>query len=62
MADWATESHQICVIDRDRQVLEEKQIEHSGSGVSQLIELPLKRSGDRPISRVEQRGRCGPNR
>ena len=23
--DWATESHQICVIDRDRQALEEKQ-------------------------------------
>ena len=46
--DWATESHQICMIDRDRQVLEEKQIEHSGSGISQLIELLLKRSGDRP--------------
>ena len=62
MADWATEPHQICVIDRDRQALEEKQIEHSGSGVSQLIELLLKRSGDRPISWFQQRGRCGPNR
>ena len=46
--DWATESHQVCMIDRDRQVLEEKQIEHSGSGISQLVELLLKRSGDRP--------------
>ena len=46
--DWATESHQICIIDRDRQVLEEKQIEHSGSGIAQLIELLLKRSGNRP--------------
>ena len=46
--DWAAESHRICVIDRDRQVLEEKQIEHSGRGISQLIELLLKRSGDRP--------------
>ena len=46
--DWAAESHQICMIDRDRQVLEEKQIEHSGSGIAQLIELLLKRSGNRP--------------
>lgn len=46
--DWAAESHQICMIDRDRQVLEEKQIEHSGSGIAQLIDLLLKRSGNRP--------------
>ena len=26
--DWATESHEVCVLDSDRQILETKQIEH----------------------------------
>ena len=46
--DWATESHEVCVLDSERQILEEKQIEHSGSGIAQLIELLLKQSGGRP--------------
>ena len=46
--DWATESHEVCVLDSERQILETKQIEHSGSGIAQLIELLLKQSGGRP--------------
>ena len=46
--DGATQFHQVCLIDAERQVLEEKQIEHSGSGMAQLIELLMQRSGGRP--------------
>lgn len=46
--DWATAFHQVCLIDAERQVLEVKQIEHSGSGIAQLIELLMRRSGGRP--------------
>ena len=46
--DWATETHQICVIDANRQILEQKKIEHSGSGMAQVVELLMKLSGNRP--------------
>ena len=46
--DWATEIHQVCVMSADRQVLEQKKIEHSGSGMAQVVELLMKLSGNRP--------------
>jgi transposase len=46
--DWATEVHQVCVMNADRQVLEQKKIEHSGSGMAQVVELLMKLSGNRP--------------
>lgn len=46
--DWATELHQVCVLDGDRQILQEKKIEHSGSGIAELVEMLLKISGNRP--------------
>jgi hypothetical protein len=46
--DWATEAHQVCAIGPDREVLKEKQVEHSGTGIAQLIELLLKQSGHQP--------------
>lgn len=46
--DWATEAHQVCVIGPDRDVLKEKQVEHRGAGIAQLIEILLKQSGHQP--------------
>lgn len=46
--DWATEFHQVCILDANREILAERQFEHSGNGIAQLIELLLKLSGDRP--------------
>ena len=31
--DWATEQHQACILDAQGQVLEQRKIEHSGSGI-----------------------------
>ena len=36
--DWATEEHQICVIDPDRQVIENKPIKHSGPALLELAD------------------------
>jgi transposase len=46
--DWATEFHQVCVINADRQILEQKAFEHSGGGIALLVEMLLKQSGNRP--------------
>ena len=34
--DWATEQHQICVVDGDGAVVDERQVAHSGAGISEL--------------------------
>src|SRR5262245_20971674 len=34
--DWATQSHQVCVIDGERRIVDERQVEHSGEGVDAL--------------------------
>jgi transposase len=39
--DWATESHQVCVIDPQRKVLSECSIEHSGDGLADLCQRLL---------------------
>jgi transposase len=46
--DWASESHEVCVLDTERRVIDRKTIEHSGTGVAQLCELLLKLSKDQP--------------
>lgn len=46
--DWATQFHQACVMDPERQVLKETEVEHSGAGIAQLVELLLKLSGNQP--------------
>jgi transposase len=35
--DWATDAHQVCVIDADRRILAEKTVEHSGVGIAEFI-------------------------
>lgn len=46
--DWATESHEVCVLDRERSIVDRKTIEHSGSGIAQLVESLLKLCGHEP--------------
>lgn len=46
--DWATESHEVCVLDRERSIVDRKTIEHSGSGITQLVECLLKLCGQEP--------------
>lgn len=36
--DWATQAHQFCVINPERQVLEERSVEHTGSAIAQSVE------------------------
>ena len=36
--DWATEGHQVCVVNSEGQVLAERVVEHSGLGLAQFIE------------------------
>jgi transposase len=49
--DWATQAHQMCVIDRDRNVLEERSFEHAGSAIGQCVEW-LTRISDGDPSRM----------
>ncbi len=46
--DWATEFHQVCVCDGERKIVREAKVEHSGSGIAQLVEMLLKLSGNQP--------------
>lgn len=46
--DWATESHEVCVLDRERNIAGRRTIEHSGSGIAQLAEYLLKLCGHEP--------------
>jgi len=46
--DWATESHQVCVLDRERHVLHERSIEHAGSAILELLDWLAMLSADHP--------------
>ena len=35
--DWATESHEACILDAGQRVIDRKAVEHSGSGIAQFI-------------------------
>jgi len=36
--DWASQNHEICLIDADGKTIKQKTIEHSVSGIAQLID------------------------
>lgn len=36
--DWATEAHQVCVLDGERRVLHERSIEHRGSAIQEFLD------------------------
>lgn len=36
--DWATESHEVCVLNAEQHVVDRRAVEHSGSGIAQFVE------------------------
>ncbi len=48
--DWATQAHQLCVIDAERHVLEERSVEHAGSAIAQCVEWLTRISDGDPAS------------
>src|SRR3954452_4229220 len=54
--DWAAESHEVCVLDAERRVIDRKTVEHRGAGVAQLCDLLLKLSNHQPSRVAEGRG------
>lgn len=36
--DWATEAHQVCLLSPQREILEERSVEHSGLGLAQFVD------------------------
>lgn len=46
--DWATQEHTICVMDGAQKVLDQRTVEHSGSGLQQLCDVLAKLSGGNP--------------
>jgi transposase len=46
--DWATESHEVCVLNAEQQVVDRKAVEHSGSGIAQFVEYLEKLSSGDP--------------
>jgi transposase len=49
--DWATEAHQVCVMDDGRRVVEERSVEHSGAALAELADR-LTRLADGDPARV----------
>lgn len=43
--DWATEEHQVCVIDPRRKVVDERRVKHSGTAITELGDI-LAKLGD----------------
>jgi transposase len=43
--DWATEAHQVCVVDRQGVVLKEREVEHSATGLAEFLQWIERLSG-----------------
>jgi transposase len=48
--DWATQEHQVCVLDVQGEMVEERTIAHSGQAVSEFLHWLLERTGCTPAS------------
>jgi hypothetical protein len=46
--DWATESHSVCVLDAERHMVDQREVEHSGAGIAMLVDCLQKLSGGEP--------------
>jgi transposase len=44
--DWATEAHQVCVLDADGKVVDEFAVAHSGAGLAQLVDTLTQLAGE----------------
>lgn len=43
--DWATQEHQVCVMDPKRRVLDERVVKHSGTGIAGFVDWLAKQAG-----------------
>lgn len=48
--DWATERHQVCVLDANRDVITERVVEHTGAGLAQFVSWLLSLTHNSPGS------------
>jgi len=48
--DWAKDEHTNCVLDSEQKVIERRTIEHSGTGLGQLVDLLTRLSASDPAS------------
>jgi transposase len=46
--DWATEAHQVCIMDGERHVIEERSVEHSGAALAELADRLTQLAGGDP--------------
>jgi len=46
--DWASQSHQVCLIDAQGKVREERTVAHGGAGIGELCDWLLARTGAQP--------------
>src|SRR5687768_3829000 len=46
--DWATEAHQVCLLDATGKILGEKSFEHGGEGMAELCAWLLALTGGQP--------------
>jgi hypothetical protein len=43
--DWATEAHQVCVVNDRGEIINERSVQHSGSTVAEFIDWLLRLCG-----------------
>jgi transposase len=48
--DWASETHQVCIVDAAGQILGEKAFAHGGAGLAELCQWPLGLTGGEPAA------------
>src|SRR5947207_15999123 len=48
--DWATESHKVCVLNSQRDLIAERVVEHSGAGLAQFVAWLLEITRNAPYS------------
>ena len=46
--DWATDAHDVCIVDREGRVVDRRQVAHTSAGVQGLIDALLLRAGGHP--------------
>src|SRR6266487_1384843 len=48
--DWATEAHQVCLLDRQGRLLEQRRIEHRAEAIATMIDRLIELAGGDPAS------------
>src|SRR5688572_32104456 len=46
--DWATEQHQVCILDTERNIIAEREVEHRGDSLRAFFDELLKLADGRP--------------